>query len=115
MAWYDRNTILVAREWTPGLLTKSGYPYVVKLLRCGQALSNAVEIFRGKPADVSDVAYQIHDARGNQLTLISRGVDFFHTQTYLYDGTKAVLTGLPAKSGIDGMLDGRIVVSLNQN
>jgi prolyl oligopeptidase len=115
VAWYDGNTILVAREWTPGLLTASGYPYVVKLLRRGQPLASAVEIFRGKPVDVSDSAFQLHDAQGHQLTLINRGVDFFHSETYLYDGKKAVLTGLPAKSSIDGMVDGRIIVSLNED
>lgn len=114
VSWYNDDTIAVAREWTPGLLTKSGYPYVVKLLRRGQPLSSAVEIFRGKPTDVSDSASQVYDAQGDRLTLITRGVDFFHTETYLYNGTKAVLTGLPLKSTIDGMVDGRIVVSLNE-
>ena len=115
VAWYNHDTLLVGREWTPGLLTKSGYPYVVKLLRRGQSLSSAVEIFRGKPTDVSDSAFSLYDAQGDRLTLINRGVDFFHSQTYLYNGKKAVLTGLPLKASIDGMVDGRIIVSLNQN
>lgn len=114
VSWFDDDTLLVAREWTPGLLTKSGYPYVVKLLRRGRPLSSAVEIFRGKPSDVSDSAFRFADAQGHRLTLITRGVDFFHAETYLYDGTKAVLTDLPLKSNVDGMVDGRIVVSLNE-
>ncbi|HVA33426.1 MAG TPA: prolyl oligopeptidase family serine peptidase, partial [Candidatus Baltobacteraceae bacterium] len=83
--------------------------------RRGQPLSSAVEIFRGRPTDVSDRAYTLYDAQGNRLTLIDRSVDFFHSQTYLYDGAKTLLTGLPQKINIDGMVDGRIIVSLNQD
>ncbi len=115
VAWYNDDTILVGREWTPGLLTKSGYPYVVKLLRRGQPLSSAVEIYRGKPSDVSDSAYSLYDAQGHRLTLINRGVDFFNSQTYLYNGTKVVPVALPSKVRIDGMVDGRIIASLDQN
>ena len=35
-AWADPDTLLVAREWTPGELTTSGYPFVVKSIKRGQ-------------------------------------------------------------------------------
>lgn len=115
VAWYDDDTLLVAREWTPGLVTKSGYPYVVKLLKRGEPLARAVEIFRGKPSDVSDSAFTLMDAQGHRLTLITRGVDFFNTQTFLYDGARVRRIALPAKIEIDGMLDGRVIIGLDQN
>ena len=31
-AWLDADTLIAAREWAPGELTASGYPYVVKPL-----------------------------------------------------------------------------------
>src|SRR5689334_2687382 len=44
-SWQDENTLLVSREWKPGELTTSGYPYIVKRLKRGQPLSSASEIF----------------------------------------------------------------------
>ena len=29
VAWTSQDTILVAREWNPGEVTSSGYPYIV--------------------------------------------------------------------------------------
>jgi prolyl oligopeptidase len=115
IAWYDNDTLLVAREWTPGLLTKSGYPYVVKLLKRGAPLESATEIFRGKPEDVSDSAYTLNDAQGHKLTLIDRGVDFFNSEHYLYDGKATHQLGLPSKVEIDGLLAGRLIVGLNED
>src|SRR5579871_5693671 len=38
--WLDDDTLLVARDWGPGTMTASGYPFVVKTLRRGQALAD---------------------------------------------------------------------------
>jgi len=43
IAWLDSETLLVAREWKTGELTKSGYAFVVKRVKRGQALDAAVE------------------------------------------------------------------------
>src|SRR5689334_21241331 len=45
VAWTSQDTILVAREWNPGEVTSSGYPYIVKKLARGQPLASAVEIY----------------------------------------------------------------------
>ena len=37
--WIDENTLIVSRDWGTGSLTKSGYPFVVKILKRGQPLS----------------------------------------------------------------------------
>lgn len=115
VSWYNPSTLLVGREWSPGELTASGYPYVIKLLRRGAPLSSAKEIFRGNPKDVSDSAYSLYDAAGNRLTLINRGVDFFNSQTYLYDGKAVRMLGFPSKIDVVGMIDGRVLATLRQN
>lgn len=40
IAWAAPDALLVARDWGPGTMTKSGYPYVVKLLKRGQKLEH---------------------------------------------------------------------------
>ncbi len=47
-AWLDKDTLLVSRDWGQGTLTKSSYPFVVKMVKRGHPLDQATEIFRGR-------------------------------------------------------------------
>ena len=50
--WQDKDTLLIATDWGAGALTESGYPFVIKRLKRGQKLADAVELFRGAPLGV---------------------------------------------------------------
>ncbi len=115
-SWIDDDTIALAREWGPGTLTESGYPFVVKLLRRGEPLSAAKEVFRGRPADVSDVPYGLHDnATGKSHAFINRGVSFFESETYLLRGEGVTRLNLPPKVSVEGILGGRLVLRILQD
>jgi prolyl oligopeptidase len=111
-AWSDDDTLLVGREWQPGEVTASGYPYVVKMLKRGQAFSDAVEVARGTPADVSTSAGELHDAQGHRLLYINRGVSFFESQIQLVtpDGLRRL--NVPLKCSLRALVAGRLVISL---
>ena len=115
VAWVDKDTLLVARDWGAGTMTKSGYPFVVKLWRRGQSLDLAKEVYRGTEADVSAQARTLHDSDGHQVTLLLRRLNFFESEVSLLtsDGTKRI--GLPGKAGIDGLLNGQIIVTINED
>ncbi|HEY1751651.1 MAG TPA: prolyl oligopeptidase family serine peptidase [Caulobacteraceae bacterium] len=109
--WLDHDTLLVSREWGPGTMTASGYPFVVKLLKRGQPLDQATEVFRGKPEDVQAGPAVLHDGDGRQLVLITRATDFFHQETYQYTAAGVRRLFLPAKVNIEGLVDGQLVFS----
>ncbi len=115
VAWVDKDTLLVARNWGPGTMTKSGYAFVVKLWKRGTPLDQAKEVYRGTPSDVSAGPGSIHDSQGHSAILLNRGVNFFEREVSLYtpEGPKKI--SIPGKSEIDGMLDGQIIVELNQD
>jgi prolyl oligopeptidase len=115
VAWVDKDTLLVARNWGPGTMTQSGYAFVVKLWKRGTPLDDAKEVFRGKPSDVSAGPGALHDNQGHTAVLLNRGVDFFNREISLYtpEGPKKI--SLPGKSDIHGMLDGQIIVELNED
>lgn len=113
--WIDPDTLLVARAWEPGQVTKSGYAYVVKRLRRGQPLSSAVEVFRGQPSDVSVDPFTLHDGEGHQAAMIVRGVTFFTSEYYLVTGAGVQKLALPLKSNVNGMVDGQVLVQLAQD
>ncbi|WP_312598713.1 prolyl oligopeptidase family serine peptidase [Brevundimonas sp.] len=115
--WIDKDTLLVSRDFGPGTLTDSGYPMVVKRLKRGQTLDQAETLFTGEPSDVSVSAYTLRDADGVlKATLINRSVDFYSSETWRVenDGTLVRLP-LPAKSDIDGLVDGRLIVTVKEN
>ena len=85
VTWVDADTILVAREWGPGTMTQSGYPFVIKRLRRGQTLDQAEEVFRGQASDVRAAPMVLRDPEGRVHGIGAyRGVDFFHSQTVLF-------------------------------
>ena len=112
--WQDENTLLVARPWTAADVTASGYPYIVKRIQRGQALSGAVELFRGKTTDVSDDPLTLDDGAGHHVALILQGLDFFNARYYLLRANAVQQLGLPEQVNIEGLVGGRLVLTLNQ-
>ena len=114
-AWEDPNTLLVSREWNPGDVTASGYPYIVKRLVRGQPLSAATEIFRGTKTDVADDPGVVRDGDGHQLEIIGRALDFFNVEYHLVTPKGVVTTTLPAQINIAGLVANRLLFTLNQD
>ena len=114
--WEDKDHLLVSSEWTPGDLTPSGYPYIVKRLTRGQPLSAAVEVYRG---DKSDGGYGVSptvlmDGEGRTLAMIERPLDTFRHETWILTAKGAERLAIPAKADIQSLVAGRIIVQLNE-
>src|ERR1700683_5868725 len=82
-AWVDKDTLLVARDWGNGTMTKSGYPFVVKLWKRGEPLEGAKEVFRRTQDDVNAGATQLDDMEGHHVVLFNRSINFFEQQVFL--------------------------------
>jgi len=116
-SWIDADTLLISRDFGPGTLTTSGYPMIVKRLKRGQTVDQAETVFTGQPSDVSVSGFALRDADGViKATLINRGVSFYEGETYLLnaDGTTRKLD-LPAKSDINALVQGQLVVTVKQD
>jgi prolyl oligopeptidase len=116
VAWEDADHILVASEWAPGDLTPSGYPFIVKRVTRGQPLSAAVEVYRG---DKSDGGYGVSpsvvmDSAGRTLEFIERPLDTFKHETWVLTAKGAERLAIPAKADIEDLIDGRVIVRLDE-
>ncbi len=116
--WIDRDTLLVFTDWTKADVTTSGYPFIGKLLKRGQPLSAAREVFRGTKGDggygVQPVV--LRDPAGKvQGVVIMRPLDTFNAEYYLLSGEKTVRLDLPKKVSLQGYLAGRFIVSLDED
>jgi prolyl oligopeptidase len=114
--WLDSDTIIVAREWGPGTMTKSGYAFIAKVLKRGQKLEEAREIFRGTPDDVGAGAFALRDNDGKVHALLgSRNVNTFDTEYYRLGDGAPVKLNLPKKSGPAGIVDGRLLLTIRED
>ncbi len=117
VAWEDKDTLLVARDWGPGTMSEAGYPISVRRWKRGQPLESAVEVYRG---DVKDNGYGdnpevLVDGQGNHVAFVERDMTTFTSENYLLlpDGAKKL--GLPPKASIDGMVSGQLLVKLEED
>jgi prolyl oligopeptidase len=114
--WRDADTLYVTREWTPGDVTASGYAYITKVLKRGQSLDQAVEIFRGDKADVSAGRGVLRDIDGKYVMDTSyRGLDFFNTEQAFYPKDDKVVLPFPATASFDAYYKGQAVYQLKSD
>jgi prolyl oligopeptidase len=117
VAWTSEDTLLVSREWKPGDVTTSGYPFVVKRLARGQALNDAVEIFRGSATDggygVSPSTFV--DAKGHRVSFIDRPITTFEAEHYIVRPNGVARLNVPLKAAISELMDGQVLVQLSQD
>ncbi len=115
--WIDQDTLLVVTEWAKGDVTTSGYPFIAKLLKRGQPLSAAKQVFKGAKDDggygVQSIVLRDPDGKV-QAVVIQRPLDTFNAEYYLLVGDRPLKLDLPRKSSIQGYLDGRLLVSLEE-
>ena len=113
--WEDENTLLVAREWGPGTLTGSGYPFVIKRLKRGQTLDQAQEVYRGSADDVTVSPIVYRDGEGIVHAVGAyRGLDTFHREFIVFRPGGNVVLPVPKRASPVGIVDGRLLVSLDE-
>jgi len=115
VAWVDKDTLLVARDWGAGTTTTSGYAFVVKRWKRGQPLDQATEVFRGKETDVVAESDVLHDDEGHQATLLTRYPNFFEREVSLLGPAGPKRIALPGKAQIGGLFAGQFIVELNED
>jgi prolyl oligopeptidase len=116
IGWLDKDTLLIARDWGEGTMTKSSYPFVLKTWKRGQPLSEAAELFRGTDSDISVSGYVIRDADGvARATFINRAVSFFESETYVIKDGKPVQLPFPLKASVQDLVQGRLAFTLDED
>ncbi|MBB4150816.1 prolyl oligopeptidase family serine peptidase [Sphingobium scionense] len=113
--WLDKDTLLLSRDWGADSLTKSGYPFVIKTLKRGQKLDDAQEVFRGAASDqLMSMPILLSDGQGNRAAFLFRGVTFFGNETWLLTAQGTKRLALPARSQLQGMVDGQVLIQTSE-
>jgi prolyl oligopeptidase len=116
--WETESTLLLSTDWGAdgSTLTESGYPFVVKRLKRGQALADAQELFRGAKTDVGVWPMSIEDETGKQWFGVSQAETFFTSNSYVFgaDG-KAMQLPIPKKATPQGVFADTLLLTLEED
>jgi prolyl oligopeptidase len=113
--WADADSLLVAREWEPGLMTASGYPFVIKRIARGEPLTSAREIFRGSKTDVSVQSLGLRDGQGHHALFVQRAPSFFETEKFVLTPAGPRKLNMPLKSRFRQLIAGRLLIQLSDS
>src|SRR6185436_11083000 len=97
-------------------LTDAGYPFVVKMVKRGEPLDNAKEVFRGERTDALVNPRVLRDPDGRvRAVMVERRVGFFESENYLVDGPQPVKLPLPPKTNFQAFVDGAVIFKIEED
>ena len=117
VAWADKDTLLIARDWGSGTMSEAGYPITIRRWRRGQPLESTEEVFHGDTKDngYGDNPRVFIDGQDHRALLVERNLSTFAHESYLLLRGGAKKLALPLKASVDGMLDGQLLVTLDED
>ena len=116
-AWIDADTLLIATALEADETTSSGYPFVVKRWERGAPLEAAETVISGAEDNVGVWPARFEDADGTAYMVAVQAESFFESvYWYLPDGAagEPVRMPLPRKSSPQGLFNGQLVFSIEQ-
>jgi prolyl oligopeptidase len=118
-AWLDKDTLIAAREWGPGTLTKSGYAYILKLVRRGEPLSAAKTVFEGQPTDGGGARARVLTDPGGKVAgvIFERSISDYDVLYFLDQGDRAAPApiDLPRKSRLEAYVKGQLTFTIQED
>jgi prolyl oligopeptidase len=117
VAWKDKDTLLIGRDWGTGTMSEAGYPITVREWKRGEPLESDKEVFRGDVKDngYGDNPFVLRDGQGHHAAMVERNLTTFESEIYIMLPGGFKKLGLPRKDQVEGLLDGQLIVTLNQD
>jgi prolyl oligopeptidase len=110
IAWRDKDTLYVARDFGAGSLTTSGYPRVVKEWKRGTPLDHAKTVHEGEVADVGSTPWTVHEP-GRRYEGIHRAITFYESEDFLREDEHWIRLDKPRDATV-GVAHGFLFVKL---
>ena len=117
VAWLDKDTLLIGRDWGPGTMSEAGYPITIKKWKRGTPLESAVEVYRGDTKDngYGDNPAVMVDGQGHRIAVVERNKTTFEHEWYLLLPSGPKKLELPLKADLEDLQDNQLLVSLEEN
>ncbi len=108
LIWSTLDRVFFEDATTPGDLTSSGYPRVVRSWNRGKPAASSPVVFEGAATDVSVHAVVIHDGDQDHV-FFTRAVTFFTEKVYYELEGQLVPLPLPADISLQGVYQGQVL------
>lgn len=113
VAWIDRDTLFVGTDFSPGSLTGSGYPRIVKQWRRGTPLAAAETVFEARPDDLSVSAW-VDATPGFERAFVQRQIGFYSSELFLRRDGRLLRVPKPADANAFAVRD-QLVIELRSS
>jgi len=110
VSWINENMLMVSTDFGEGVTT-SGYPMQVKILKRGQKIQDALEIFKGDKDDMGIWGSTYH-TENKIYQLISHRTSFYEGTYYFIEDGKLVQPDLPADIDLNSIFKDRVIFQL---
>jgi len=115
VTWVDENTLLVATDFGPGSMSKSGYARILKKWTRGTPLTAATLVYEATPEDMAVGAATYFRPEGTH-TFVYRNINFYEYENYYLSPQGGItLLPLPKKSYISSIFHDKIYFSLKED
>ncbi len=118
-SWETKDSLLIATDWggDGSTLTESGYPFVIKRLKRGETLAQAVEIYRGDVKDVAASPFSLEDSEGHRWFGASRAETFFTASYFMFpaSGGAPMRLPIPMKASPQGIYADTLILTLEED
>ncbi|MGQ0620086.1 MAG: prolyl oligopeptidase family serine peptidase [Panacagrimonas sp.] len=94
LTWRNESSVLIASDFGPGSMTRSGYPRIVKEWKRGTPIGSAVPVFEARTTDVG-VEMLVFNEPGRQREMLVRHPSFFEAEHFLRSGNYLAPLNLP--------------------
>ncbi len=109
-SWINENTLMVSTDFGEGLTT-SGYPMQVKILKRGEGINDAHEVFKGRENDMGIWGSAYHTPK-RVYQLISRRTSFYEGEYYFIEKGKTIQLELPSDIELNAIFNDQVIFQL---
>ena len=114
--WFSKDELILSTDWkTEDSLTESGYPRVVKILKRGESLSEAVSLLKAKKTDIGLYPFKIKFDKSDQFILLLPK-DYLSNEYFFIEKDRQISKlPLPLDSDIVAQFQGKPVIKINKD
>lgn len=113
LSWIDDDHLFVASDFGPGSMTDSGYPRTARLWKRGTPLSEAPQVFAGKPEDMSVSAFH-DDSPGYERNYVRRAPSFYADEIFAREDDGSLRKLDVPDSASKGIFRGLVALELRE-
>jgi len=111
----DKDQLLIGSNLNKDMVTRSGYPREMKLMKRGQDFAAAKVLLTIPKENTGIWSYSMQISKDKKVHFVEDSVDFFSSNKYIYENEKLNRLPVPKKTSVVGAFKNKIFFSMKDN